>query len=301
LRPELSRQFRPEGVIAAIPTPFDEHDEIDESALRQLIDFLVKNGIHGIMTTGGNGEFPHLLSEERKRILEIVVEHVAGRVPVIACTSSCGTKETIMLSEHAKRSGADAIIIVPPYYFKLSEDSILDHFREIASAVDLPIVVYNNPEYTGNNISPNLMARLADIPGIVGLKQSNYDISQTLEIIRLVGDRIAVLTGIDSQLLPVMSIGGCGIFSTAACVIPREMVAIYEAVKQGDIAKASEIQRQIQILNRFFEYDPGYVAPCKEALEMLGLRVGRVRMPLPSLTEMQRSELQKALRQLGLL
>jgi 4-hydroxy-tetrahydrodipicolinate synthase len=145
------------------------------------------------------------------------------------------------------------------------------------------------------------MARLADIPGIVGLKQSNYDISQTLEIIRLVGDRIAVLTGIDSQLLPVMSIGGCGIFSTAACVIPREMVAIYEAVKQGDIAKASEIQRQIQILNRFFEYDPGYVAPCKEALEMLGLRVGRVRMPLPSLTEMQRSELQKALRQLGLL
>jgi 4-hydroxy-tetrahydrodipicolinate synthase len=296
----LTKEFKLEGVIAAIPTPFTKDDEVDESALCSIIDFLIKNKVHGIMTTGGNGEFPHLLNEERKRVVEVAVQHVAGRVPVIACTASCSTKETIMLSEHAKRSGADGIILVPPYYFKLPDDSIFEHFRDVASAVDLSLVVYNNPEYTGNNIGPSLMQRLAAIPGIVGLKQSNYDISQTFEIIRLVGDKIAVLTGIDSQLLPVTSIGGCGVFSTAACVIPKEMVALYEAAKKGDVSKAYEIQVRVQILNRFFEYDPGYVVPCKEALEMLGLATGGARAPLPKLTSAQRQELREALQRIGL-
>lgn len=290
-----------EGVIPALVTPFTRDDEVDEKALRRLIRYVLENGVHGVMTTGGNGEFPHLLMEERRRVLEVSVDEVNGRVPLIACTSACSVKEAVSLGRHAEDSGADALILVPPYYFKLPEESILDFYRRIAEAVELPMIVYNNPAYTGHNISPALMGRIAEIPGIVGLKQSNPDISQTLEIVRSLGGRISVLTGIDSQLFPVLSIGGRGVFSTAACVMPRQMVELYEAFKRGDFEEARRLHMRIQVLNRFFEYEPGYVAPCKEALAILGLPCGTVRAPLPSLKERERGELREALRLVGLL
>jgi 4-hydroxy-tetrahydrodipicolinate synthase len=290
-----------EGIIPALVTPFTSNDEVDQVALRRLIQYVLENGVHGVMTTGGNGEFPHLLREERMKVLEVSVDEVNGRVPVIACTSACSVKEAVLLGKHAKDTGADALILVPPYYYKLPEESLFDFYKHIAEAVDLPIVVYNNPSYTGHNISPGLMERIAKIPGIVGLKQSNPDLSQTLEILRLVGDRISVLTGIDSQLFPVLSIGGRGVFSTAACVMPRHMVEVYEAFRKGEFEKAFRLHMRIQVLNRFFEYEPGYVAPCKEALAMIGIPCGSVRAPLPPLKEKERAELREALKYVGLL
>lgn len=289
------------GVIAAIPTPFDKKDEVDVQALKKLTAYVVENGVYGIMTCGGTGEFPHLLPNEKDVVNEAVVEEVNGRIPVISCTTACSVKETVMNTRRVKELGADAAILVQPYYFPLPENSLYQYYSAVAGAVDIPIVVYNNPGYTKNNIRPELMAKITGIEGVIGVKQSQYDISQTFEMIRMIGDKVSVLTGIDSQFYQVLMLGGRGIFSTAAAVIPKQMVAIYDAVQKGNPGRALEIQKEVQVLNKFFEYDPGYVAPCKEALTMMGMPVGKAREPLPSLTADERDRLRAALKTLGLL
>jgi len=228
-----------------------------------------------------------------------MVDEANGRIPIIACTTACSTKETILNTKHAKDAGADAAIIVQPYYYKLPSQQLFQYYQKIAEETDFPIVVYNNPEYTGNNIDPKLMVQISTVEGIIGLKQSNYDISQTLEIIRQVGNKISVLTGIDSQLFPVLYIGGHGLFSTAGCVIPHHMVELYETFEKGNIEKVYETHMKLQVLNKFFEYDPWCVAPCKEALMMLGLPARHVRSPLPALTKPEKEQIRKALVKLG--
>jgi len=288
-----------EGIIAAIPTPFSDNDEVDEDSLRRLVDFVINGGVHAIMTTGGNGEFPHLLASEREKVLEVTLDQTSKRIPVIACTTTCSTKHTISLTKHAEEVGADAAIIVPPYYFAVPDQSLYEYYSTICENTELPVVVYNNPGYTQHNITPALMERITGIESVIGLKQSNYDISQTLEIIRHVGEKISVLTGIDSQLFPVLSLGGRGVFSTAASVIPEKMVEIFEAFKSGDFERAKDLQIKLQVLNSFFEYDPGYVAPCKEALAIRGLPVGKPRSPLPLLRQKERKQIEEALKTLG--
>lgn len=288
------------GIIAAVVTPFTPKDELDQPGLQRLLHHLVECGVHGIMTTGGNGEFPHLLADERRQVLQTTVDSVKGKVPIIACTTACSVKETIMNTKHAESVGADAAIIVPPYYYKLPPDQIYQYYKSIAEKTKLPIVVYNNPGYTGNPIPPNLSVKILAIKGVIGLKQSEYDISQMMEILRQTDERVSILTGIDSQLFPALCIGGKGIFSTAACVVPRQMVKLYDTFNRGDIKTALKIQTELQILNRFFEYDPGYVAPCKEALKMMGLPGGNVRAPLPPLTEDEKVQIKNALARLGL-
>lgn len=289
------------GVIPAIVTPFNEDDELDHKGLEDLVVFLIDSGIHAIMTTGGTGEFPHLLREERKEVTRAVARVSKGRVPVIAGTAGCGTKETILLSKDAAEAGADAVIVTPPYYFKLPDESLLEHFRILSENLDIPIVIYNNPLYTGNNLSPALIDRTADIHGVIGLKQSNIDLGQFVEVVRMSGEKISVCTGIDSQFYPTLCAGGKGIFSTAACVIPKQMVQIYDLTRDGKHDEAFKVHVKIQNLNRLLEYDPGYVSPCKEALRMMGLPGGPVRKPLPDLTPDQREELKAALEELNLL
>ena len=250
------------GVIAAIATPFDGKEKVDISGLKKLVKYAVDGGVHGIMTTGGTGEFPHLQREEKKLITGTVVEAVKERALVIAGTAACSTMEAIALSEDAKKVGTDAIILTPPYYFKLPDESLFTHFRDVARNVKLPVVVYNNPLYTGNNLSPELIARISRLNGIIGLKQSNPDLGQLVEVIRTARKGFAVLTGIDSQFYPALCAGGKGIFSTAACVVPQMMVDIYDAFQNGKHPEALAQHMKLQILNRFLEYDPGYVAPC---------------------------------------
>lgn len=297
----MSGQLRVKGVIAAIVTPFSNEDQIDEPGLEKLTDYLVRGRVHGIMTTGGTGEFPHLLREERKKVSEVVTGAAAGKIPVFAGTAACSTRETILLSQDAQEAGANAVIITAPYYFGLADKSLYEHFKTIAREIDLPIVLYNNPLYTGNNLSPELIYRLGEIPKIIGLKQSNSDLGQLVEAIRQAGEKLSILTGIDSQFYASLCVGGKGIFSTAACIVPREMVALYHAVQKGSHHEALALHMKLQKLNRFLEYDPGYVAPCKEALSMIGLPGGRVRMPLPELTPQEKDQIQQALADLGVL
>jgi len=287
------------GVIPAIATPFDEDQNLDLDGLSVLTDFVISEGVHAIMTTGGTGEFPSLTRDERRLVTEAVVEQAAGRIPIIAGTAACGTRETIQLTQDAKDVGAAAAIITAPYYFQLPQAALLEHYQTIARSVDLPVVLYNNPLYTGNNLSPALIAELAEEPGIIGLKQSNADMGQLVEVIRLVGDKISVCTGIDSQFYPALCMGAKGIFSTAAVVVPREMVSIYDGVNAGAYDEARSLHLKLQELNGLFEYDPGYVAPCKEALRLLGLPGGPVRKPLPELTSDERRRVLEALQGLG--
>jgi 4-hydroxy-tetrahydrodipicolinate synthase len=288
------------GVIAAIATPFDSQGRLDIEGVRKLTQHVIEGGCHAIMTCGGTGEFPHLSREEKKAVTETVAKVAKAKAWVIAGTAACSTFETIQLCHDARAVGADAAILVPPYYFKLTDDSMYAHFEAVAKDAGLPVVIYNNPLYTGNNISPELIERMSNIPGIIGLKQSNPDLGQLVEVLRTARKAFSCLTGIDSQFYPALCVGAAGIFSTAACVAPRLMVDIYDSFLEGDHKKALTTHMKLQILNRFLEYDPGYVAPCKEALNMMGLPGGPVRAPLPSLTAAQRSDLENALSQLGM-
>lgn len=290
---------RIKGVIAAVVTPIDAAEEPDETALRAVTDYVISGGVHGIMTTGGTGEFTQFSRDERQRIVGTVVAEANGRVPVIAGTAACGTREAVSLTRDAEQAGADAAIVTAPYYFPLPEESLYRHYADLAEATSIPLFVYNNPLYTGNRLSPSLLARLAQLEPVIGVKQSSSDFGELVELIRLVGSSIAIMTGIDSHFYASLCVGGVGIFSTAACVIPREMVAIYEAESRGDHAVAREVHEQVQPLNRFLEYDPGYVAPCKAALELLGVPAGRPSRPLPDLDESAREEIARALVGLG--
>lgn len=288
------------GVIPAIVTPFDEDEQLDEAALRAVTQYVVDNGVHGIMTTGGTGEFPLLMREERKRVTQVVVEAAEGRAPIIAGTAACSTREAILLAEEAAEVGAAAAIVTPPFYFILPDEALQQHYAELAKYSPIPIVVYNNPLYTGHNLSPALIARLAEVDNIIGLKQSQDDLGQLVEVLRLAGDKISICTGIDSQFFAALCVGATGIFSTAAAICPRHMVELYECTIAGRHAEALALHNRLQNLNRFLEYDPGYVAPAKEALNMMGLPGGRVRRPLPELTQVERDGVRKALQELQL-
>ncbi len=289
------------GVNVAIVTPFLDNHDVDLAGAKQLTRFLIDAGVHGIMTTGGNGEFPHMLPDEKKAVTAAIVEEAAGEIPIIAGTAAAGTREAVLLGQDALEVGADGLIVTAPHYFQVSEDALFVHYEAIATAVDLPLVLYNNPLYTGNEITPALIDRLAAVPNVIGLKQSNADFGVLMENIRMNGDKIAVLTGIDSQFYAALASGATGIFSTAACVIPREMVAIYDLARAGSFEEARQLQLNLQPLNRYLEYDPGYVGPCKAALRMLGLPAGPVRGPLPEVTPDEEAGVRAALIEMGLL
>jgi 4-hydroxy-tetrahydrodipicolinate synthase len=294
---------RLQGVIPAIPTPFTADGRaVDETALRRVVRHVVDGGVHAIMTTGGTGEFVHLSREERRRVTEIVASEAAGAAPVIAGTAACSTWEAIALGEDAAAAGADAAILTPPFYFRIPEDMLHRHFADVAAASALPVVVYNNPLYTGNNLSPQLIASLMELPNVIGLKQSNDDLGQLVEAMRLSGGSgRSLCTGIDSQFYAALCVGARGIFSTAAAIVPSQMVRLYDLAQAGDHDAARAQHELLQPLNRFLEYDPGYVSPTKEALELMGIGCGPVRRPLPDFPDAERGALRDALAALGAL
>jgi 4-hydroxy-tetrahydrodipicolinate synthase len=291
------------GIVSAIATPFDEALDVDYAAVAELASRVVSAGVHGIMATGGTGEFPHLEPDERLGVVRTIVQAVGGQVPVIAGTAACDLRQTLRLAEQAADAGADAVISVPPYYFPLPDAALADYFTRLSEGSALPLFIYNNPLYTGNPLSPQLLVELLELPNVVGIKQSEADLGQLVEIIHQVhvvrGLRRGLFTGIDSQLTGALASGADGIFSTAAGIVPRQMVELFDASERGDFADARSRQLQLQPLNRFLEYDPGYVAPAKEALAMIGLDVGQPRPPLPRLSDEQRLQLRQALLAVG--
>ena len=289
------------GIIPAIATPFMDNEDVDYKGLITLTRYLMDGGADAIMAVGGTGEFPHLDRKEKKSVIAAICKEVKGAIPVIAGTAACSTRESLQLMKDAKEAGADAAIMVPPYYFGLNDEALFLHFKTLAEADILPVVIYNNPLYTGNQMGPSLLARLMDVNNIIGLKQSNTDMGQLVEVMRLARKEASICTGIDSQFFPALMIGAKGIYSTAGGVIPKHMKAVYNLFRKGKFEEARDLHLKIQELNRFLEYDPGYVSPAKEALRILGLPAGPVRRPMPELTEDQKERLKQSLKNIGAL
>lgn len=245
------------GAFSAIVTPF--HDgEIDERALRELIEWQIQNGVDGLVPCGSTGESATLTHAEHERVIRVTVEQARKRVPVIAGTGSNSTAEAIRLTMFARDAGADGALLISPYYNKPTQEGIFKHYRMIATAVDLPLVVYNIPGRTGSNIAPETFARLSEIRNITAVKEASGSMDQVSDIRRLCGDRLTVLSGDDSLTLPLMALGAKGVISVITNVMPREMHDLAAAALANDFARAREIHFRMLGLMRalFLETNP---------------------------------------------
>ena len=286
-----------EGILTALVTPF-RGGEVDEAALRRLIERQIAAGVAGVVPCGSTGESATLSHGEHRRVVEIVVEAVAGRAAVVAGTGSNSTREAIELTAHARDAGADGALLLSPYYNKPTQEGIYRHYAEVARATRFPLLVYNIPGRTASNIAPETLARLAKLEHVVGVKESCGNLDQIAHVVALCPSDFSVLSGDDALTLPLLAIGGRGCISTTANVAPAEMVALFSAWQHGDAARAREIHYQLLSLFDllFCETNP---IPVKAALELLGLIDGEIRLPLTPLTEPNRERLRVGLKDLG--
>jgi len=275
------KKFNLEGIFPALVTPFKNETEINEEALRHLVNFVIEGGVTGVVPVGTTGEFVYMSEEERKRVLAIVVDEVNGRVPVIAGTGASSTMKAIELSRHAKDVGADATLVVTPYYLRPADKGAYQHFYEIAKAIDLPIVLYNIPQCTGRFLNREVVEDLAQIDNVVGLKDSSGHLPYMLELLNFVGDKINIVCGHGEVVLPALAAGAKGAILASANVIPDIWVELYEVIQKGDIDMARKLQMSAQKLARIFSRHGGAVA-VKAALKMMDIDVGKVRRPLVS-------------------
>jgi len=283
------------GNIPALVTPFTKENEVDEEGLRNNIEHLIKD-VHGLVPCGTTGESPTLSHEEHKRVIEITVESANGRVPVIAGTGSNNTDEAVELTRHAEDVGADAALLIAPYYNKPTQEGIIEHYRKIAVSVNIPLIIYNIPGRTSINITPETLCELSKQENIVGVKEASGDLGQMMKIRSLCG--LTLLSGDDNLTLPLLSIGGIGVISVASNIVPKEVSAMVAAFEKGDLKKAREVHYSLMPLFKalFIETNP---APIKEAMNLLGLSAGHVRLPLVNVKESTREELRRVLKDLG--
>lgn len=283
------------GIIAPILTPMDENENVNETELRNQVDRLIDAGIHGIFAFGTNGEGYILSEQEKERVLQIVVEQTAGRVPVYAGSGCISTKDTIRMSRRAKEMGADVLSIITPWFAAASQEELVAHYTAVAEAVDMPIVLYNIPARTGNALQPATVERLAEIDTIVGVKDSSGNFDNMLQYIERTGTGdFAVLSGNDSLILWNLMAGGAGGIAGCANVFPQNMVEIYEAFQRGDLKRARECQDNIRAFRNCFKYgNPNTIV--KAAVAMQGYPVGACRRPFDRISEEGKRALTKVL------
>ncbi|TBR19437.1 4-hydroxy-tetrahydrodipicolinate synthase [bacterium] len=288
------------GSIVAIVTPF-KNNKIDEKKLSDLIEFQIKNGTSGIVPCGTTGESATLSFEEHGRVIEITITQVNKRVPVIAGTGSNSTDEAIMLTKHAAKSGADASLQVSPYYNRPTQKGLYEHFKAVADSVKIPIILYNIASRTGVNIEPETIARLAnDCKNIVAVKEASGSLDQMSRVKSLCPKEFGLISGDDSLTLPVLSIGGTGIISVVANIIPKDVADLVKAFEKGDIKKAQELHYKMLplIKNMFIETNP---IPVKTAMGLMGLCDPDLRLPMCSMLPENLEKLKVALKDYGLL
>ena len=279
------------GILAALATPFDADDRIDEPRLRRLVDGLVADGVHGLVPGGSTGEFAALSGGERGRLLEIVIDQNAGRVPVIAHTGAMTTTEAVALSEHAAAVGAAGLLVLPPYKDRLTVQETGDYLCAIADSGPLPVIVYNLPLATGVNLGPEDIAGMADrSPNIRYVKDTSGDFHQLTRAIHDFGDVFTTLCGWDTMLLAALVEGAAGCILGATNLLARPLVALYHAVQAGDLAAAREQWARVYPVMRFL-LSGGYVGGLKGALDAVGESVGAPRPPVSGLTPDRRNEI----------
>jgi 4-hydroxy-tetrahydrodipicolinate synthase len=287
------------GAIVAIVTPFRK-GKVDEKSLRELIEFQIKNGTDGIVPCGTTGESSTLSHEEHDRVIEITIDAVKKRVPVIAGTGSNSTDEALRLTKHAYEAGADGALSVCPYYNRPTQEGIYQHFKIIAESVPIPIVPYNIPSRTGVNLLPETVARLAQISNIVGIKEASGSLKQMQDVISLCGEKFDVLSGDDFFTFPLLSIGGRGVISVVSNIVPADMAAMVDAFVAGDIKKAEKLHHKLVPLidALFIETNP---VPVKAALSMMGKISYDVRLPMYKMSDGNYEKLKAVMKNYGLL
>jgi 4-hydroxy-tetrahydrodipicolinate synthase len=287
------------GSIVAIVTPF-KNGEIDEEKLRELVEFQIENGTDGIVPCGTTGEASTLDYREHDRVVEIVVHQAGKRVPVIAGTGSNSTKEAIEITEHAKRVGADGALLITPYYNKPSQEGLYRHYKTVAEAVAIPQILYNVPGRTAVNMLPRTVARLAEIPNIVAIKEATGSLQQASEIIALCGDKIDVISGDDFITFPLMACGGVGVISVTANIMPKEVADMIDFFNAGNMKEARQLHlKLLKISNAMFiETNP---VPVKTALGLMGKCSDDVRLPLAPMSEENTVKLAAIMKEYGLI
>jgi len=286
------------GAFTALVTPFS-NGKLDEVALRKHIDFQIEQGIDGVVPCGTTGEASTLTHDEHIEVVRITVEHVNGRVPVVAGSGSNSTKEALELTRRVKEVGADASLMITPYYNKPTQDGLYQHFSVIAGEIDIPIVLYNVPGRTGVNMLPETVARLAKLPNIVGLKDATADLIQASYTLQVVPDDFILLSGEDALVYPLLTIGGSGVISVTSNIAPAEMAGMCRSYLDGDIKTAVELHHRLLPLcdSMFVETNP---IPVKGALAMMGRINNELRLPLVPLTDSGAVKVRSSLEKFGI-
>ena len=289
-----------EGSFVAIVTPFNDDGSLDDGKLKELIEFQIENGTHGIVPCGTTGESPTLTHDEHDRVVELTVETVDGRVQVIAGAGSNSTAEALRLTRHAKAVGADGALVITPYYNKPTQNGLYAHFMHITDRVDIPVVIYNVPGRTGTDLQTATLAKLATHQNIIGLKEATGQLSRASEAVNACNDEFTVLSGDDINTLPIMAVGGRGVISVLANVAPREVADMGNAFKTGDLQTAQQIHHQTMqlALDLFIDTNP---IPVKTALQMMGKLNGRMRLPLAPMSDDTLEVLRQTMKNTGLL
>jgi 4-hydroxy-tetrahydrodipicolinate synthase len=293
----MSQAFQ--GSNVALVTPF-RNGKVDEAKLRELVAFHIEHGTDGIVPCGTTGESPALSHDEHRRVVEIAIEAAAGRIPIIAGTGTNSTAHTIELTRHAAHAGASAVLVVNPYYNKPTQEGLYRHFRAVAESVTLPVFVYNIQSRTAVNVETDTLARLArDCRNIVGVKEASGSLDQMSQVIAACGPEFIVLSGDDNLTLPLMAIGGRGVISVIANIVPRETSEMTHAALDGDWKRARDLHYKLFPLARaaFLETNP---IPIKEAMAMAGMIEPEFRLPMCRMSEANRERLRAVLKPYGL-
>ncbi|HPV83159.1 MAG TPA: 4-hydroxy-tetrahydrodipicolinate synthase [Nitrospira sp.] len=286
------------GSLVAIVTPF-KNGKLDERALGDLIEWQITSGTHGIVPCGTTGESATLTHAEHDRVVAFTVEVVRRRVPVVAGTGSNSTEEAIALTKHAKAAGVDGALLITPYYNKPTQEGLFLHYKAVAEAVDLPLVVYNIPGRTGVNMLPSTIARLTVCPTVVAIKEGSGAVQQASEIIQLCGERLTVLAGDDALTLPMMAVGGKGVITVTANLVPTKMAQLVNAFREGRLEAARAMHYELYPLFTalFYETNP---IPVKEALHLMGKISPEIRLPLCPMGNDNKAKLLTVLKAAGL-
>ena len=293
--------FEPKGIIPAMITPLNEKGEVNEKALRKLVNYLIEGGSHGLFVAGTTGEFYGLTFEEKRRCFEITMDETAGRVPVYAGTGAITTREVITLNRIAEEAKVDAVSVLTPMFISPNQEELYLHFKTVAEETNLPILLYNNLPKTGVTITPATVERLADVPNIAGVKDSSGDFTLTGEYIRRTREKdFHVLAGRDTLIHACLCYGGSGSIAACANVAPRLVADIYDKYVAGDVAGSLEAQFQLAPLRLAFTLG-SFPTVIKESLELLGIEAGPCMGPIGPMTADEKSQLKKVLTEVGVL
>lgn len=289
------------GAGVAIVTPFTADDEVNYEELGRMIDFQIENGTDAIIICGTTGESSTLSHEEHDKCIRFAVEHTAGRVPVVAGTGSNSTAEAIRLSTHAEQSGADALLLVTPYYNKATQAGLIEHYTKIAQSVSIPIILYNVPSRTGVNILPETAVALAkNVKNIVAIKEASGNIAQIARLAALADGCIDIYSGNDNEIVPIMSLGGIGVISVLSNIAPKLTHDIAQNYLDGNVEESRRLQLEsVSLIDALFcEVNP---IPVKAAMNLMGWQAGGLRLPLSDISEANKERLKKELQKAGLL